>query len=150
MVLDSILGSPRAILHLIFYFLLIYWIFVDAKARGSDSAETWALACLLLPIIALFYLISRSEIGGRTEKASLTERAAGTYVIAHLLAILIPLILQIMGLSLHSVANSLGELPYSLLLLLLGGLPGYLLVWKNGWAQIRHRFDLTQESEEAV
>jgi uncharacterized membrane protein len=145
MVLDSILSSPRNILHLIFYASLIYWVFVDAKARRSDSAENWALACLLLPIVVLFYLIYRSDIGGRTEKASLTERATGTYVIAYLIAMLIQLILHVVGLNLHSVTNSFGELPYNLLLLLLGGLPGYLLVWKNGWARLRRRFNLTQE-----
>lgn len=144
---DTILSSPFFVMHAIFYVLLGFWIFIDAKARGSDSAAVWGVGCLIFPLLVIGYLLYRSEIGGRTEKASIVERGAGTIIIAHLNAVVLRFILSLNDVYPQFVEQPLAEVPYYLFLFILGAIPGYLLIWRNGWAQIRHRFNWASESD---
>ncbi|RDI73059.1 hypothetical protein DWB78_08255 [Halopelagius longus] len=130
--------------------LLAYWIYLDAKERGSDSSLLWAVGCTVFQPLVVGYLLYRSEIGGRTEPAGLTERAVGTFVVGHILTVQLWLALRYVGVLPPFVDSFTLELLYYALLFAAGVVPAYWLVWRRGWARLRRAFGWVQESEVAA
>ena len=122
-----------------------YWVHLDAVERGSDRSPAWALGCVLVPPLVVGYLLYRSEIGGRTEPAGVTERLVGTAVIVHLVAVQVRFVLSAFD-ALPFGDPGVGW-PTYLLLLAAGGPVGYWLVWRRGWARLRRAFGWVHESE---
>lgn len=130
--------------------LLSYWVFLDAEERGSNASLLWAIGCLVFQPLSLGYLLYRSEIGGRTEPAGVTERAVGTFVISHILVVQLRFSLSHIGVYPPVAGDFIAELQYYILLFIVGVIPGYWLVWQRGWVRIRRLFGWVHESETAA
>ena len=117
----------------------VYWIYLDAAIRGSDSPFLWATGCVVIPFLLIGYLLYRSEIGGRTEPASQQERLVGTFAVAHMVSVL--------GLVFLLPPDPFTQLTYYLPFVIIGTLPGFWLVWRRGYAQFRHKIGLVHKSE---
>ncbi|WP_266080813.1 hypothetical protein [Haladaptatus caseinilyticus] len=150
LVLTNIFSSPFYLSHIIFSALIGYWIYLDATERGSDANLLWALGCTFIQPLILGYLLYRSEIGGRTEPAGVTERVIGTVVIGQLVTEQLWFGLRFTGIIASRVYPPAVELQYYVALFAVGVIPGYWLVWKRGWARIRREFGWVQESERAT
>lgn len=140
--------APFYATHLLVLALVGYWVHLDASERGSDADLLWALGCVLVPPLVVGYLLYRSEIGGRSEPSGVTERAVGTFVIGHLVAVQLRFALSTME-ALPFGEPGLGW-PTYLLLLAPSLALGYWLVWRRGWARLRRAFGWVHESERPV
>jgi hypothetical protein len=142
MVLQSL---PSELFWILFLFpaigalLGVYWTYLDATARGSGSPSQWAIGCVVIPFLLIGYLLYRSKIGGRKEPASQRERLVGTLVVAHMVSVL--------GAVFLLPPDPFTQLLYYLPLVVIGLLPGYWLVWRRGYARLRHKVGLVHESE---
>jgi hypothetical protein len=145
--LTDVLSSPFSLFHVLFTGLVGYWIYVDATERGSDAALSWAGGCAVFQPLTIGYLLYRSEIGERTDPAAASERAIGTFVIAHLVAIQLRFVLRYSGLITPPVPSPVVELLYYVGLLVVGILPAYWLIWQRGWARTRRKIGWSQKSE---
>ncbi|MFC6826980.1 hypothetical protein [Halopelagius fulvigenes] len=150
MTFSYLLGSPFSAFHALMSVLLAYWIYLDAKERGSDSSLLWAIGCTVFQPLVVGYLLYRSEIGGRTEPAGPTERAVGAFVVGHVVAVQLWFVLRSVGVFPQFVDDFAVELLYYALLFAVGAVPGYWLVWRRGWARLRRAFGWIQESEVAA
>lgn len=147
--LTNVLSSPFYLSHVLFTVFIAYWIHVDATERGSDAALLWAGGSAVFGPLIIGYLLYRSEIGERTHLAMASERAIGTFVVAHLVAIQLWFVLRYSGVITPPISSLGVELLYYVGLLAVGLVPGYWLVWKRGWARTRRKVGWSQESDRA-
>ena len=146
--LSGFLASPFNASHLLTLVLIGYWVHLDAGKRGSDASLLWAVGCVVVPPLVFGYLLYRSEMGGRTEPAGVTERTVGTFVVGHLVAVQLRFVLSLFD-ALPFGDPGVGW-PTSVLLLAAGALVGYWLVWRRGWARLRREFGWVHDSERPV
>jgi len=107
------------------------WIIADADARGSNWPELWGAGCIVIPPLIFVYLFIRSRIGRRDEPLVRNERILGTAVLSSTVALVLSGIL--------SPPDPFTRIFYYILLLPVGVLIGYWLVWRRGWARLRTR-----------
>lgn len=146
-ILVNISGSPFYFFHVLFSAILGYWVYLDATERESNANLLWAIGCTVFQPLTVGYLLYRSQIGGRTEPAGIGERLIGTYAVGHLIAAQLWFALRFTDVISTTVYPPLVELQYYVVLLIIGAVPGYWLVWKRGWSRIRRRLGWVQESE---
>lgn len=125
----QVLAGVVLLAYLVGLLAIGYWVYRDARERGSDGPSSWALAAALVPLMLAVYVAYRSRIGERSHRSDRPERAAGSYVVGFLFAFV-------------SGAMLSPPDPFSQLLWFVGALPvglivGYLLVWQNGWRKLR-------------
>lgn len=67
-------GAGAAVLLMLLVFLMVtaawlyaaYWVYRDARRRGSQNAEIWGIGVFLIGFLGLLlYLVVRDEVGGR-------------------------------------------------------------------------------------
>jgi hypothetical protein len=97
--------------------------------------------------LTIGYLLYRSQIGGRTEPASLGERLIGTFVIGHLVTVQLWFALRFIDAISTPVSSPIVEAQYYVVLFVVGVSLGYWFVWKRGWARIRRKIGWVHESE---
>jgi hypothetical protein len=148
-VVTNIFSSPFYLFHVLFSALIGYWIYLDATERGSNANLLWAIGCTFIQPLIIGYLLYRSEIGGRTKPAGVSERLIGTFVIGHLVTAQLWFVLRFTDIISTRVYPPIVELQYYSALFVVGVIPGYWPVWKRGWARIRREFGWVQESERA-
>jgi len=124
----QVLAGVTFLAYLVGLLTIGYWVFRDARERGSDGSSSWAIAAALFPLMLVVYVFYRSRIGERGQHADQRERAAGSYIVGFLLAFVSGALLSPPD-------------PFSQLLWFVGALPvgllvGYLLVWQDGWRKL--------------
>lgn len=118
----------------------VYWVYLDATERTSDSAVTWALGSLAVPFLPLGYLLYRHRIGGRPEPASRRERVVGTLGLAVVSGFVIEA-----QFAPPDPFTQIVHLPIAVFV----ALPvSYWLVWRGGYARLRRRIGLVHDDEQ--
>lgn len=145
--LSNILSSPFYLFHVLFSAFIGYWVYLDATERGSNASYLWAIGCTVFQPLVIGYLLFRGQIGGRREPAEATERAVGSLIIGHLIAVQLLFVLRYFEAIPTTNLSLVVEAQYYVVLFIVGVLPGYWLVWKRGWARIRRIIGWIQESE---
>lgn len=145
--LSNILSSPLYLLHVLFSAFIGYWVYLDATERESNASYLWAIGCTVFQPLVIGYLLFRSQIGGRREPAEFAERAVGSFIVGHLIAVQLWFVLRYFEVIPTANLSPIIEFQYYVALFVVGVLPGYWLVWKRGWARIRRSIGWIQESE---
>lgn len=102
---------------------LLSWIFLDAKARGSDKADWWAMTAWFLVPALVYFVWSRRTLGQRATAPSHTERLLGTVGTGFVIAFLSAGVLSPPD-PFTQIYYWIGSLPIGLVL-------GYLFVWRE-------------------
>jgi len=76
------MGAVSIGLVLGLYLLFVYWVYLDARDRGSDRPGRWALGALaILPVSALYFVLA-DRIGERQGTPTARKRLVETVLLA--------------------------------------------------------------------
>jgi sec-independent protein translocase protein TatC len=76
------------------YAALVYWVYSDATARGSERPGAWAFAVAAFAPVLLVYLLRRGAVGDRTDPETDRERLARVLATAVLLSWVVTAVLS--------------------------------------------------------